>query len=425
MALIEQFRSRHDIVESIAHELDHLLLIVPLDAGDGFAPPVRRSPSERDRGSLDLLRSVTTHIRDEHLTPILGFGMSESVLGTRRWLARQWAKTFEFPMAEHGGEDLAEVAQFVSAMTNSDTLISSMRDFLVGRLLASGLRAGDDTLSGLVDAAWARRRSDSSPDPHVVMAQLRTPIFVNVAPWRLLPDALREAGRDPVVELCRWRPDVYDWPPSIFETEPDYRPTVERPLVFQVFGSIDVPESLVLAEDDYIEFMMSVASDRSKLPTPVRRALADSALLVLGFELQAWDVRVLLRTLLGQEGSRKLHKYTHVAAQVDLSSDVMVPERAHRYLERYFAKVNEPSIDIYWGTVDDFVADLDELLNPNRQPVIDPPRPGGGRRRHRRGPHRRRGGDERDRSRPAECRARPEPLRGTAPDPPRRADLRA
>ena len=30
------------------------------------------------------------------------------------------------------------------------------------------------------------------------------------------------SGKDPSVDLCRWRPDVYDWPPSPFETDPDY-----------------------------------------------------------------------------------------------------------------------------------------------------------------------------------------------------------
>jgi hypothetical protein len=70
--------------------------------------------------------------------------------------------------------------------------------------------------------------------------------------------------------------------------------------------------------------------------------------------------------LLGQEGNRKLHKYAHVAAQIDLSGDLLAPSRARRYLERYFGKVNQPSIDIYWGSVDDFVEDLSELLPHNR-----------------------------------------------------------
>ena len=48
----------------------------------------------------------------------------------------------------------------------------------------------------------------------------------------------------------------------------------------------------------------------------------------------------------------------HVAAQVDISNEVLSPERARDYLERYFGKTRKPSIDIYWGTAEEFAAGL-------------------------------------------------------------------
>jgi hypothetical protein len=187
--------------------------------------------------------------------------------------------------------------------------------------------------------------------------------------------------KKPEVELCRWNTESYDgWPPSIFEKDPNYVPTVERPLVFQVFGSVDVPDSLVITEDDYLDFAIGVTQNRSQpdtggnylaesghevpvrsaIPIPVQRAFADSALLLLGFELDSWDVRVLLRTLLRQEGNTKLKGYPHVAAQVDMTAEVMSADHAHEYLDDYFGSLR---IKIYWGTVDDFTADLGELLS--------------------------------------------------------------
>jgi hypothetical protein len=381
--LLGEFRARPDIVEAVGREVDGLIRVVPESSDDDI--PRRRAPSERDAGANVLLTALVTHLRDEHLTPILGFGLSESFLGTRRWLARQWAKTFEFPLSKRAEDDVPSVAQFVSAMTNPDTLLSSMRDFLAKRLVASGLPMHDDEpLTDLIRAAWARRKEDPSPDPHTVVAQLGCPIYVNTSPWTLLTDALRAEGREPVVELCRWRADAYDWAPSPLESEPDYRPSAQRPLVFQAFGSVEEPESLVVTEDDYFDYVIAVTENRALVPTAVRRALADSALVLLGFELQSWDVRILLRTLLGQEGNRKLRKYAHVAAQIDLSGDVLSPDGARRYLERYFGKVNEPSIDIYWGSVDDFVEDLAALLPRSRsgngsadgsdRPIVEPGR---------------------------------------------------
>lgn len=366
LALVEQLRLRPDVVESVARESDALIAAIPV-ADEEWSPNqlVRRRPlAERDPDAVDLLRSLTSHIRSNHFTPIIGLGITDSLIGPRRLLARQWARTFEFPMAQHQQDDLAGVAQFVTVMTNAATLRSSLDDYLRERLRQQhgALPADDDiSLAELLRSAWALRRGQPVVDPHVVLAGLPCPIFVSAHPWDLLAEALRAEGKQPVSELCRWKRDVYDWPASVFETEPDYTPSVERPLVFHVFGSLDFPDSLVLTEDDYFDFLIGVTENKSLIPPTVRRVLADSALLLLGFGLGDWDVRVLLRTLVSQEGAHKLHKYRHVAAQVDLSSGVTSPARARRYLERYFGKFREPSIDIYWGSVDEFTADLAEI----------------------------------------------------------------
>lgn len=366
LALLEQFRSRPDVVASVARDIDGLLAAIPV-SDEEWTPgrSVRRRPlAERDPDAVDLLRSLTSHIRAKHFTPIVGLGLTDSLLGPRRLLARQWARTFEFPMARHLQDDLAGVAQFVTVMTNAATLRSSLADYLRERLVQQHPEVPGSTeseLAELLRSAWELRKTQPGVEPHTVLARLPCPIYLSAHPWDLLAEALRGEGKDPVVELCRWRRDVYDWPASVFEAEPDYTPSVERPLVYHVFGSLEFPDSIVLTEDDYFDFLIGVTEEKSLIPPAVRRVLADSALLLIGFGLADWDVRVLLRTLVSQEGAHKLHKYRHVAAQVDLSAGVTSPIRARRYLERYFGKFREPSIDIYWGSVDDFAADLAEI----------------------------------------------------------------
>ena len=181
----------------------------------------------------------------------------------------------------------------------------------------------------------------------MVIASLPCAIFITAHPANLLTRALEAVGKDPVVDMCRWRPGIYDWPESPFATEPGYVPTIDRPLVFHIFGNVNVPESLVLTEDDYLGYLLSVTEDKSLIPLPVRSALADSSLLLLGLGLDDWDARILLLTLINREGAYKLQRYTHVAAQVVPSQNVTSPARARRYLERYFSKVRRPSIDIY------------------------------------------------------------------------------
>jgi hypothetical protein len=90
----------------------------------------------------------------------------------------------------------------------------------------------------------------------------------------------------------------------------------------------------------------------------VRRALADTSLMFVGFRMDEWEFRVLFRSLMNQEGRSRRHKYSHVAVQIDPEgSQTLEPERARRYLQQYFEEVD---ISIYWGSVEDFVRQLKE-----------------------------------------------------------------
>ena len=44
-------------------------------------------------------------------------------------------------------------------------------------------------------------------EPHTVLASLPLPLFITAQPSNLLAHALKEAGKEPVVEFCRWRKD--------------------------------------------------------------------------------------------------------------------------------------------------------------------------------------------------------------------------
>ena len=369
VALLAELRARADIVESVGHDVDAMLLRLP--APSSPAEPTAPRPSVMaglSPESLDLLRSLVTHIRAHHFTPVLGLGLTDSLIGPRQLLAREWSRSFEFPMARHQQEDLPQVAQFVNVMSDDATLRASLAEYLRHQLADRYpdvvANHPDGTLDELWQLAWDRLRATAPTDPHVVLASLPCPIYVTAHPANLLTQALRATGRVPTVDICRWRPDVYDWPPSPWLAEPGYTPDPDRPLVFHVFGNLDWPDSLVLTEDDYFDFLISVTEDPSLVPLPVRSALADSALLFLGFGLEDWDVRILLRSLVSQEGAHKLSKYTHVAAQLDLAESVMSPDRARRYLEKYFAKFRRPSIDIFWGSVDEFAAGLATVWTP-------------------------------------------------------------
>jgi hypothetical protein len=166
----------------------------------------------------------------------------------------------------------------------------------------------------------------------------------------------------------------------VYDTEPGYRPSEKRPLVYHLFGSLVRPESvfqpgdyfgsLVLTEDDYFDYLVGTTlgairdkdRDAQFLPTVVRRALTDSSLLFLGFRLDEWDFRMLFRSIMQRPGHDRSIDYAHVAAQINPEeSRIVEPEGARSYLESYFGRTD---ISIFWGTIDDFVQKLKQSLSP-------------------------------------------------------------
>src|SRR5205823_2668218 len=117
----------------------------------------------------------------------------------------------------------------------------------------------------------ARRRQCDPAEPHRVLAGLPCPIYVTTNPDNLLTNALTDAGRQPKVELCRWN-DYVEALPSIYDDEPDYRPDAQRPLVYHLFGRNQEPDSLVLTEDNYFDYLIGVTSNKDLIPGVVRSA---------------------------------------------------------------------------------------------------------------------------------------------------------
>lgn len=313
-----------------------------------------------DQQGLRKWPALINNIKSGRCTPILGPGTSEWLFGSRRAIAERWAETFDFPMSASGRESLPQVAQYVAV----DQDLNFMREQLVAHLRQEVMRHLSDplppnlenaSLDELISAAGARYASQHENETYRVLAGLPLPIYITTNPGNLLGEALRAAGREPVVEICRWSEDLTTLP-SIYDTEPDYRPTAQRPLVYHLFGRLDEPESVVLTEDDYFDYLIGVTSNNDLIPAAVRRALTDTALLFLGFNLDEWDFRVLFRSIMQREGRNRRGRYAHIAAQIDPEQgQILEADGARRYLEEYF---DDADISIFWGNVEDFAGEL-------------------------------------------------------------------
>ena len=313
-----------------------------------------------DRPGLEKWPALLRYIQAGKCTPIVGPGLTDWLLGSRRQIAQRWSETYFFPMAQHERENLPQVAQYLAV--NQDRMFprTELAEHVRGQVLhtySEQLPADISAveLEALISVVGKQRREKDPTNPDNVLASLPLPIYITANYSSLLVDALTDAGKEPRVALCPWN-DQVEALPDLYDPGSTYRPSVQHPLVYHLFGNLCEPDSVVLTEDDYFDFLIGITGNKALIPPVVRRALADTALLFLGFRMDEWDFRVLFRSLMSQEGRGRRSRYAHVAVQIDPEEGrIQRPDRARRYLESYFLGAD---ISLYWGSSESFIGEL-------------------------------------------------------------------
>ncbi len=85
---------------------------------------------------------------------------------------------------------------------------------------------------------------------------------------------------------------------ALFSEKKGFNPDSTRPIVYHLHGHRSVPESLVLTEDDYIDFLVRISGDSALLPPIIQSSLTNKMLLFVGYSLADWTFRVIFRGLL-------------------------------------------------------------------------------------------------------------------------------
>jgi hypothetical protein len=302
---------------------------------------------------------LLTSIEEKECTPVLGTGLQELIVGSRRALARRWAQEHVFPIAPNDVEDFAHISYYIAVQKGMRTLSIEF-----GREIKAQVRQRfGEFLGGLPESASSNQhllrageylRRKSAQDPHRVIAELRAPIIFTADQTDLLKEALVDIGLKPRMEYCRWRNDLARRP-LLRDTEPDYVPSPEEPLIFHLFGHIDILESLVLTEDSYFEYLQGVQKHLDLMPE-LLFALTTKNLMMIGFNLEDWSFRTFARVMMNLEGKDRIFDNTNVAAQVDLGAErVTDHEAAREFLKKAFRGVN---LRIFTGEISDFVGEL-------------------------------------------------------------------
>ena len=272
-------------------------------------------------------------IKAGRCTPFLGAGASSGALPLGSEIARNWAKEYGYPLND--SLDLARVAQFVAVtedrMTPKDRI--------------------QEQFQAMPPPDFA------SPDePHRVLADLPFPIYITTNYDNFIMSALQQRGRDPKLELCRWNTYLEENEEFIFSKEKNYTPTQANPLVFHLHGHYNVAESMVLTEDDYLDFLINISENENLLPLCIRRAMTSSTLLFLGYKIADWDFRVLFRRIVGYREKSLVR--AHISVQIVPEHEGFSKEQqdhVQKYLEDYYAG---EEVRVYWGSCQEFAVEL-------------------------------------------------------------------
>lgn len=299
-------------------------------------------------------------IKQGRCMPFLGAGAAYKALPLGGDIAREWAAQYEYPLTDTW--NLPKVAQFLAVhydpMFPKETLAESFKQY--------------------------PSPDFSNPDePHAILADLGLPLYMTTNYDNFMTEALKARRNNPVTkvvqEIARWNKDTKRIP-SCFDS--GFNPSTTEPVVFHLHGQLDTPKSMVLTEDDYLDFLVRMSSETSVtttisgssenteprlLPPRIEEAFADSTLLFLGYGLADWDFRVLFRGLV--EYLERSSSRSHVSVQllpVEKEMSNEQKENVQRYFDEYYGRLQ---IRVFWGTCREFVSELKKRWDAfNEQP---------------------------------------------------------
>lgn len=297
-------------------------------------------------------------IRRGQCTPILGPGITSELLPTPEELARTLASG-DYPFSDTS--NLPRVSQFIGTLDND-----SMRQRVVEQLTASLRRtlgsvngnANIGSLSELQLDQWIQLSGVFETEIHRQLASLGLPLYVTTNFDSFMTRAIEaKAGGNGRVrrESVIWRLQREERPVL------NPPPAGDNPVVLHLFGTDEDPESMVLTEDDHLDYLARISHDQEVfLPASVNALLAKNTLLFLGYRLQDLDLKVILRGLLTYLALTKYDRM-QFAVQIEAEQhDAAVQREVTDYFQQSFRQYfsSRSDVKIYWGSAHQFMADL-------------------------------------------------------------------
>jgi SIR2-like domain len=271
-------------------------------------------------------------IHSQRCVPFLGAGASFPAIPLGSTIASDWAQKYNY--RGDNPKDLIEVAQYLAIQY----------DLLFPK----------EKICKQVDEAKPPD-FNAANEPHACLADLPMTTYLTTNYDDFMMRALKRRERDVRRDFCRWNDLIKDMP-SLFGPGGDWcdrdYPTVANPVVFHLHGYSKVPESIVLTEDDYLNFLAIMGREKL-LPARIQSMITRSTCLFIGYRLADWNFRVLFQSL-------RAYSITGSIAVLKPPDDDGLAGRQREYLGRYYENLH---LRVYWGTAREFTAELRDRWN--------------------------------------------------------------
>jgi hypothetical protein len=235
----------------------------------------------------DEWNELLNYIYEKKCCPFVGPDAHTRWIPANKNIAIKWAEEHGYPFQDR--HQLPQVAQYM-AITKGDNMYPK-------KYLCKILRSVSPP-----DFAAPEYKNTV----YAVLADLNLPIYITTNYDHLMEEALISKGKDPKSEFCIWNKAIVEYARRaeiLFVSEdPVYVPSPANPFVFHLHGDMDHPLSMVLTEQDYLNFIVNMNSlDRNQimLPSIIRRSFATSSQLFIGFTLNDLDSRILFMSIGG------------------------------------------------------------------------------------------------------------------------------
>jgi len=293
-------------------------------------------------------------------------------------LTRQWAEMIKYPMSD--GHNLARVAQYRQVEKQdtelpkieylkliNDRLLDLAKDDPSFKDKVTDLRSRTQKLIFSETARqleFPRGFPGGRQDPLELIASLDLSIFITTSYSDFLETALEKVGKTPRTQLCFWNGSTTGINDKHLP-DPKFNPTPQNPAVYHLFGMENYRDTVVLSEDDYMNFLITVTEEFDSpdlYPSPLRMALPTARLILLGYNLRDWDFRALFRFLLMARKTARKKKSIAIQLKPHLGNK-SYEQSSQNFLEQFF---DDHDFTVVWENADDFIYKLSDARNNAR-----------------------------------------------------------